>query len=68
MEQSMSGIQPQALTPSELAHYAQQHLDTGISLPMDWQQAVVKQLIARTVGARPVEVTDVEPKQLNLFE
>jgi hypothetical protein len=68
MEQSMSGIQPQTLTPSELAHYAQQHLDTGQSLPMEWQAALVKQLITRVVGARPVEVTDVDPKQMNLFD
>ena len=64
----MSGIQPQTLTPSELAHYAQEHLDTGMSLPLEWQKAVVKQLIKRVVDSRPVEVVDVEPKQLNLFD
>ena len=64
----MSGIQPQTLTPSELAHYAQEHLDLGQSLPIDWQRAIVKTLIRRVVDSRPVEVTDVDPKQMNLFD
>jgi adenylate kinase family enzyme len=64
----MSGIQPQTLTPTELAHYANQCLDMGQLLPAEWQVAVVKQLLKLAVATKPAEVTDVDPKQLNLFE
>jgi hypothetical protein len=42
MEHSMSNIQPSTLTYSELLHYAQMYIDRKESLPLAWQEELIK--------------------------
>jgi len=43
----MSDIQPSSLTYAELLHYAQMYMDRKESLPLSWQDELVKRAIAR---------------------
>lgn len=38
---------PQALTNAELTRYAQMYLDRKESLPLDWQEELIKRLTER---------------------
>ena len=43
----MSNIQPTTLTYEELLHYAQMYMDRKESLPLSWQDELVKRGLAR---------------------
>jgi hypothetical protein len=42
----MSNIQPSTLTYEELLHYAQMYLDRKESIPLAWQEEIVKRAFA----------------------
>lgn len=48
----MSHIQPTALTYEELLHYAQMYTDRKESMPLAWQDELVKRGLANTSDKR----------------